>query len=284
MTTRARPRRPRETFLWTREWPLEAGASAFAGLTGRTLPGFDAEPGSPYASGNLGLNVGDDAELVRSRRAAIAERIGVSRLVLPSQVHGTDVVVVDEDTPDQVTADALVSVTSGIALGVTVADCVPVMLIDVAAGVIAVAHAGRRGMAEGVVPATLQAMADLGAEVVSAVVGPSICARCYEVPEDLRAAVAVHSPVSASVSRTGTPAIDVVAGVLDQLATRTVEIELLPGCTAESGEFFSHRGSGGSAGRFAGLVWRTPTRSATRTLAVGPGQRPRAAAGGGDPR
>lgn len=261
MTTRARHRATSDDlFTWSTQWPRDGRASACAAVTGRNLPGFEVSGQPGFGSGNVSLTVGDDRTVVEQRRAAIAQQAGADALVIAHQVHGREVAVVTAETialaPGTITADALVTAEANVMLGVTVADCVPVMLVDPSAGVVGVAHAGRAGMALGVVPAALDAMADLGATAVHAVVGPSICARCYEVSSDLRDEVASVAPVSASVSRTGTPALDVAAGVLDQLAGRVVQIELLPGCTAESSELFSHRASGGAAGRFAGYVWR----------------------------
>lgn len=257
MTTRARHRAAaRDLFAWSRGWSIGGRSSVHAAISGRQLPGFEELPDSPYGSGNVGLNVGDDPADVERRRAALARRAGATRLIIANQVHGAEVAVVTEQTLETPTADALVTAQPNLMLGVTVADCVPVMLVDLGSGIVGVAHAGRKGMAAKVVTATLDAMADLGAEVVVAVVGPSICARCYEVSEQVRAEVAVAAPLTPSVTRTGTPSIDVVAGVLDELAPRTIGIELLAGCTAESPDLFSHRASGGTAGRFAGYVWR----------------------------
>ena len=256
-TTHARHRSsPTDLFWWSGAWPVGGRALVHAALTARNLPGFKADPESPFGSGNLSGSVGDDPAEVERRRAAITTEAGCSRLLIPRQVHGKDVAVVDASTTEPPTADALVSATPNLMLGVLVADCVPVMLVDQTRGVVGVAHAGRRGMAAGVVTATLDAMADLGADNVSAVVGPSICARCYEVPDDLRAQVAAAVPFTASVSRTGTASLDIVAGVLAQLRRRTVHIQLLAGCTAETPELFSHRASAGSAGRFAGYAWQ----------------------------
>lgn len=255
-TTRARSRsRNRGQFLWSHRWDHPGCASAFVAVTGRSLPGFSpSEPESPYGSGNLSFTVGDDATEVSRRRGAIAGWAGATRLVIAHQVHGNDVAQVDAGTRDTVTADGLVTTEIDLLLGVTVADCVPVMLVDQAAGVAGVAHAGRAGMVLGVVPAVLEAMRDLGATRVEAVVGPSICARCYEVPEVMRAEVAATNPLAPSATRTGTPSLDVAAGVLGQLHARAHTIQQLPGCTAESHELFSHRGSGGLAGRFAGYA------------------------------
>src|SRR5262245_61252093 len=100
-----------------------------------------------------------------------------------SQVHGDSVAVVEEqhDAAPPV-ADGLVTAgRRGVALLVRIADCVPVLLADSTTEVLGVAHAGRVGMAAGVVPRTVQRMRELGAERISAWMGPHICGRCYEV-------------------------------------------------------------------------------------------------------
>ncbi len=116
-------------------------------------------------------------------------------------------------------------------------------------------HAGRPGMVAGVVPRTLEVMADLGAGDVDAVVGPSVCGRCYEVPAEMRSAAAEVEPVSATVSWTGTPAIDVAAGVVAQLRAAGVPVTWVPGCSRERDDLYSYRRDG-TTGRFAGVVAR----------------------------
>lgn len=152
-------------------------------------------------------------------------------------------------------ADAIVTTNPDLALAVLVADCVPLLLADAAAGVVAAVHAGRPGMINGIVPRTLEVMRETGAERISAAIGPSVCGRCYEVPEEMRAEAAQVSAVSATVSWTGTPAIDVAAGVVDQLRAADVEITWIPGCTRESDKLYSYRRRQ-VTGRSAGVVRR----------------------------
>ena len=86
-------------------------------------------------------------------------------------------------------------------------------------------------------------------------VGPSVCGRCYEVPDEMRATAAHVQPVSATVSGTGTAAIDVAAGVVAQLRDGGVEVRWVPGCTRERDDLYSYRRDG-PTGRFAGIVLR----------------------------
>jgi YfiH family protein len=216
---------------------------------------------APYAELNLGDHVGDDPAAVADnrRRVAAAVDLDPARLVLMSQVHGAVVAVVDgpqDPAAPLPEADALVTTASGLGLVVLVADCVPVLLAARRSNAVAVAHAGRRGVEAGVVPATVAAMRDLGARPsrVVAVVGPAVCGRCDEVPRELADQVTAVVPAAAATSATGTPALDLRAAVVAQLLTAGVEtIEADPWCTAESPELYSHRRDG-VTGRFAGLV------------------------------
>ena len=142
-------------------------------------------------------------------------------------------------------------------LCVRVADCVPVLLADPVAGVVAAVHAGREGVRRGVVPATLSAMASLGARArnVTALLGPAVCGSCYEVPEPMQAELAGVVPAAAVRTRTGTHGLDLRAG-LAELLTRAGIPEVVhdPRCTVEDPTLFSHRRDG-VTGRQAGLVW-----------------------------
>ncbi len=242
-----------DVLAWSRSLPGDRGR-VWRALTARR-GGVSA---SSLAGLNLGEHVGDDPSAVSANRATVAAAVGVAadHLLVARQVHGGEVVVVDGPWPGPAPeADALVTSEPDLALAVLVADCVPVMLVAPDSGVVAVAHAGRRGMDVGVVPAALDAMAALGAGPVHATLGPSVCARCYEVPAAMRDDVAGRHPAAAAVSRDRTPSLDVAAGVLAQLRGRCAEVDQVPGCTVEDEALFSHRRDPGS-GRFAGMVWR----------------------------
>ncbi|WP_199580406.1 peptidoglycan editing factor PgeF [Blastococcus sp. TBT05-19] len=215
---------------------------------------------SPYDSFNLGDHVGDDPADVAANRARVARELGVGedRLVWMSQVHGTGVAIVDgpQDGPLPDT-DALVTATPGLVLGVLAADCVPVLLADHDTGVVAAVHAGREGVRKGVVPATLSAMASLGAKArhVTALLGPAVCGECYEVPEEMQTDVARVAPAAAVRTRAGTPGLDLRAGIAEILRRAGIpEVVQDPRCTAEDPTLYSHRREG-VTGRQAGLVW-----------------------------
>ncbi|WP_210587388.1 peptidoglycan editing factor PgeF [Streptomyces sp. GESEQ-35] len=216
---------------------------------------------APYEELNLGGAVGDDADAVRTNRELAAKSLDIdpADVVWMNQVHGNDVAVVDGPWGDRPVpqVDAIVTVQRGLALAVLTADCTPVLLADPVAGVVAAAHAGRPGMIAGVVPAALRAMTDLGAEPsrIVARTGPTVCGRCYEVPEAMRAEVAAVEPTAYAETSWGTPAVDVSAGVhaqLDRLGVR--DREQSPVCTLESGDHFSYRRDR-TTGRLASYVW-----------------------------
>jgi YfiH family protein len=239
-------------FHWHEQSPAVDGRGVDWGFTST---GGGSSVGD-FASLNLGGHVGDDPVAVESNRALVASALEVPRdhLLFMSQCHGSDVAVVDGPWPgDPPAVDALVTTSGDLALGVLVADCTPVLMVDRIAGVAAAVHAGRPGMMQGVVGRAVDAMADLGARSISAVVGPSVCGRCYEVPEAMRAEAAKVSPVAAAISWQGTSAIDVAAGVVDQLRARSVTVRWVPGCSRESEELFSYRRQH-RTGRFAGVV------------------------------
>ena len=228
---------------------------------------------APYEELNLGGAVGDAAEAVRGNRELAAKSLGLDagRVVWMNQVHGADTAVVEEPWGTGVPphergreggsavpeVDAIVTVRRGLALAVLTADCVPVLLADPVAGVVAAAHAGRPGMVKGIVPAAVRAMIELGAAPgrIVARTGPAVCGRCYEVPERMRAEVAAVEPAAHAVTGWGTPAVDVSAGVHAQLERLGVcDRAQSPVCTLESDDHFSYRRDR-TTGRLAGYVW-----------------------------
>ncbi|MHA7134915.1 polyphenol oxidase family protein [Oerskovia turbata] len=237
--------------------------AAFTGRAGGSSP-------APWSGLNLGLGVGDDPRRVLAHRETVGRGLGAP-LVFGTQVHGAGVRVLT--APDRAARvergeladtcgehDALVTAQPGLGLGVLVADCVPVLLADPLSRVVGVAHAGRAGLAEGVVGAALDALLSQGAQIdqVRAVVGPSACGRCYEVPAALRDEVDARIPGTASTTSWGTPALDLPAGVVAELRAAGVgRILTTEICTLEDERFYSHRlatREGVTTGRFAGVV------------------------------
>jgi YfiH family protein len=236
----------------------ESASGAHFGFTDR----WGGVSAAPYEELNLGGAVGDDPGAVRTNRDLAAKHLGVEpdRVVWMNQVHGADVAVVDGpwgSSAEIPSVDAIVTTRRGLALAVLTADCVPVLLADPAAGIVAAAHAGRPGMIAGVVPAALRAMTELGADPsrIVARTGPTVCGRCYEVPEAMRAEVSAVEPAAYAETSWGTPAVDVSAGVHAQLERLGVrDREQSPVCTLESRDHFSYRRDR-TTGRLAGYVW-----------------------------
>lgn len=218
---------------------------------------------SPYESFNLADHVGDDPAAVSANRARLAGELGLppDHVIWMEQVHGRTATIVDEPRTEPVEAtDAVIATKPGLAVAVLVADCVPILLADPDSGVVAAVHAGRVGARVGVVPAALDAMRSAGARIdrTEVLIGPAVCGECYEVPAPMQQDVATHLPGSAARSRKGTPALDLRAGIWQQLADAGVaRIGLDPRCTFEDRTLFSHRRDG-TTGRIAALTWLAP--------------------------
>ena len=214
----------------------------------------------PYASFNLAEHVGDRPDAVAANRKRLATGIGLSaqRLVWMEQMHGHTVTVIDGPRLRPVPAsDAVVTARPRLAVAVLVADCVPVLLADPVAKVVAAVHAGRVGAEAGVLPAALEAMRRLGARIdeMDVVLGPSACGQCYEVPDQMQADLQDRLPGSACRTRQGTAGLDVRSGLRRQLAAAGVtRISVDPRCTIEDPALYSYRRDG-LTGRLAALIW-----------------------------
>lgn len=138
-----------------------------------------------YAGLNCGTGSQDQCEAVAINRQRVAEAMGASEGALTGvhQIHSADVVTVDQPTAEKPKADALVTAEKGIVLSILTADCQPILFADAKAGVIGAAHAGWKGAMGGVIEHTVIAMEALGAKAanITAVIGPSISQRAYEV-------------------------------------------------------------------------------------------------------
>jgi polyphenol oxidase len=207
------------------------------------------------AAGNLALHVGDDGPSVLQRRDALNTATGLAPrgFRYMNQVHGNHVALVGgaAETP---TADAMVSCSEPLA--VMVADCIPLVLVgrSDSTPLFGAVHAGRPGLAAGIIPAAIEQLRAAGAKNIRAWLGPSICGGCYEVPADLRDDVAAMVPSAWATTTWGTPALDLPAGAASQLEASGVAIEYRGPCTLETESLYSYRRDRQS-GRFAGLVW-----------------------------
>jgi YfiH family protein len=239
-----------------------------AGLPAPAAGWFTSRTGgtsaAPYDALNLGMHVDDEWRRVHANRELVARATGLddAALVFAQQVHGAGVAVVDHSSSrgrngGVAGVDALVTATPGLGLVVLAADCLPVLLTDADAGVVAAAHAGRQGLLAGVLEATLTAMQGLGAtaEGTSAVLGPAACGQCYEVPQQMADDAEDRVPGSRSRTRRGTASVDLTAGAQAVLRRAGVgAVTAVGGCTLEQPErWFSYRRDR-TTGRHGGLV------------------------------
>lgn len=206
-----------------------------------------------YTSLNGGIGSHDDASHVAENRARMAAAVGVEpgRFVTAYQIHSPNVVIAEEAWTPQARprADAIVTRIRGLAIGVTTADCGPILLADPRARVIGAAHAGWRGALAGVVEATVDAMEQLGAArgQIRAVLGPMIRQANYEVGPDLISRFAAADPASgaffAAASRDGHAMFDLAGYIAARLARAGIaEVKDLGLCTyADPARFFSFR-------------------------------------------
>ena len=182
---------------------MQVAAPSLAALPGIRHAFFTRKGGvssGVYGSLNGGIGSDDDPAHVRENRARMAVAIGVApqNFLTAYQVHSPDVVTVEAPWPAdrRPRADALVTRTPGIGLGISTADCGPLLFADAEAGVIGAAHAGWRGAFHGVIEATLAAMQALGAKPsrVRAALGPLIRQDDYEVGPDFVASFLAADP------------------------------------------------------------------------------------------
>lgn len=209
--------------------------------------------GSIYASNNCGFGSRDDPAAVAENRARCARKLEVDpeRLATLSQIHSIEVVTVEAAWAHGAApqADAMVTRTPGIALGILTADCAPVLLADTTARVIGAAHAGWKGALGGIIAATVTAMCELGAEPgrIAAAIGPAIGRQSYEVSADFPAPFLAQDSVNAEyffpASTPGKRLFDLKGYVASRLEAAGVhDVVAMPNDTcADSQRFFSYR-------------------------------------------
>lgn len=232
----------------------------------------------PFATFNLGDHVGDDPVAVAANRRRLASAVGLGRtgggsgvgggvgeetgdrIVWMNQVHSVNVEVVHGPRDTVENTDGLVTTTPMLALAVVTGDCVPVLMADARAGVIAAVHAGRIGAQRGIVARALETMVDVGARIeeISVLLGPAVSGANYEVPAQMAAEVERSLPGSRTTTHRGTPSLDLRAGIAAQLRSLGVTaIDVDPRCTVADRTLFSHRRDA-PTGRLASLVWLEP--------------------------
>lgn len=237
------------------DWPAPAAVRAVA-----TTRSGGVSTGA-YASLNLGDHVGDDPAAVRENRVRLGAALDLGREpIWLNQVHGS-VVAQAETAADGATADAMIARSPGRACVIMTADCLPVLFCNDAGTLVAAAHAGWRGLAAGVLEATLAALARQGAgsATLMAWIGPAISGPAYEVGAEVREAFLATNPAAAigfTPNARGRWQLDLAAIARQRLhaagLSRVYGGDL---CTAgDRGRFFSHRRDG-QCGRQAALIW-----------------------------
>lgn len=202
-----------------------------------------------FASWNLATHVGDDPALVELNRTKLRDRVGA--IAVMNQVHGDQIVFLEE-LPDLVpTADALITNNPNLALMVMVADCIPLLLRS--KSLVAAVHVGRVGLINSIALKTVAQIRALGASEVVATIGPSICGSCYEVPEELHNQVVAQHPMAGSRTKRGTYALDLPNALIAALNEVNVQVEKSESCTLEDDNYFSYRRNQ-ITGRQAGVI------------------------------
>ena len=240
--------------------------------------GYSGASQPPFEAFNLGDHVGDDPNHVMANRHMLQVLLSVKPIYL-KQVHGTEVVILTPKTPHGTVADACITTEKKLACTIMVADCLPVLLTDAEGGFVAAAHAGWRGLADGVLRQNIESINAIavvniycGASKIIAWMGPCIGPEAFEVGGEVKAAFAASLPNSAAMFKpVGGPEsgkwLADLAGLarlqLKQLGLGNDQIfgndSSTEWCTVNNPlRFFSHRRDAvkfGSSGRMAGCIW-----------------------------
>lgn len=218
--------------------------------------GFFTRKGGASSGVFHGLNCGagssDQSDIVQINRDRVAKSMDVAdrNLVFVHQIHSAEVVTVTnpiEPKAPRPRADAMVTNQPGLALAILTADCQPVLFADLKAGVVGAAHAGWRGALDGILENTVDAMIALGADRdnITAVVGPSISQRAYEVGPEFLDAFLMEDQANARFFAGGEGDrmhFDLPAFGLHKLRSAGVNAEWTRHCTySDADRFFSYR-------------------------------------------
>ena len=244
--------------ILTPEWPAPPGVrAAFALRSG----GVSAPP---FDSLNLGAHVGDEAEAVAENRRRLRTQLRLpEEPAWMEQVHGIDVLDLDAlahggAARGIVTADAAHTRRAGRICTVQVADCLPVLLAARDGSAVAAAHAGWRGLAGGVLEATVQALAVEPGQLIGWL-GPGIGAAHFEVGEDVRRAFVTHDAAAAAFTSNQRGRWQCNLAALARARLAALGVAAVFGgewCTyADAARFFSYRRDG-RCGRMAALIWK----------------------------
>jgi YfiH family protein len=219
---------------------------------------------APYDTLNLGIHVGDDPAAVTENRRRVRESQHLpSEPAWLEQVHGIDVANLDEThAPAMQRADAAFTQQAGPVCAIQVADCMPVLFAARDGTAVGAAHAGWRGLAGGVLEATIAALARPASDLI-AWLGPAISQPYFEVGDEVRAAFIAHDPAAAAAfARNPRDRWQCDLYTLARQRLAALGIAHISGgehCTyADKTRFFSYRRDG-RCGRMAALIWLNPS-------------------------
>jgi YfiH family protein len=241
----------------------------------RVVCGFTTRNGGssrpPFNSLNLGFSSGDQLSQVEANRAAVARAFDIepNLLLTVNQVHGSEILVIDQPNPDvthfqRVESDAIITNQRGLLIGILVADCFPLVIHDSQRQVAAVAHLGWRGTASGLLGCTVSAMGELFGcrpQDLKAALGPGIGAHRYEVDRPVRDAFRKGTDqwkrIAEEVSL-GHWQLDLQKSLLLQLDACGIDrtsVDVVADCTCCHREtYFSYRRDNGRTGRQMGFI------------------------------
>jgi hypothetical protein len=241
------------------DWPAPARVRALSTSRGLAQQPFFGGSAGVFAGLNLGSHVGDKPDVVAANRLLLRQLCGLKQdPAWLNQVHGTKVLDLDSWQGGLTDADASVTSTEGLAAVVMTADCLPVLFCDKAGDRVAAAHAGWRGLCDGVLEATLRHFPDPSA--VLAWLGPAIGPLNFEVGSEVRAAFIAHSAQAAEAFTPSSNAGKYLADIylLARQRLQAAGVTAIYGgdyCTVASPQrFFSYRRDG-QTGRQASLIW-----------------------------
>lgn len=225
----------------------------------------------PYNSLNLGTNTEDAPHNVEGNRSILTRAFGLSleKLVTVRQTHGSDILVIDEPNEDfshflGIEADAIITNQPGVMIGVTVADCVPILLADPVKQVVAAVHAGWQGTAARITEQTISGMQRLFGSKPNdllAAIGPCIAPCCYEVDQPVKDRFTANGTPWEPVAEATSPGhwrLDMALAnrlQLEEAGVPSAAIQTAGTCVCCHKElYFSYRRDGGETGRQIGFI------------------------------
>jgi YfiH family protein len=204
-----------------------------------------------FLSLNLAQHVGDKPELVAHNRTILEREIGLPTQYM-NQVHGDQVLQIQQLLEDEPTADGLLTTNTEIALAVMVADCIPLLLSNKSS--VAAVHVGRRGLVNNIALVAISKMRAIDSSSITAVIGPAICGKCYEVSEDIYTEVVDQFPLAQARTQSGALSLDLTKALKSLLMDQGVKVIEENLCTVEESSLYSYRRDG-VTGRQVGVVW-----------------------------